>query len=227
MKQFNCLAILILLLNSSLILSQDKPLLSEAIGKAIDIKGIESAKLYFSEVFESEKDVFTIDPNGISALGNTYAKNGNVEAANALMEIATPFLQKMILSSINGEPNEKSEKLNKMEQMEKESTEKKSQEDKVVQKNSITDFQGEVRNDLQRFTGLYGDPEETNEYRKIWVTVSCDGYLVVGALWGDVAPWWMKSESDDVFTYEDSFTNLKMEFVTDGKGNAVRMNHDL
>ena len=57
----------------------------------------------------------------------------------------------------------------------------------------------EVNKDLERFTGLYSDPEESNENRKLWVMVSCDGQLVSGALWGDVAPWWMKSEGDNVF----------------------------
>jgi hypothetical protein len=85
----------------------------------------------------------------------------------------------------------------------------------------------EARNDLERFTGLYGDPEEKNENRRLWVMVSCDGYLVSGALWGDVAPWWMKSEADNIFTYADSFFKLRMEFKTDEDGKAIRMIHDL
>ena len=84
-----------------------------------------------------------------------------------------------------------------------------------------------ARQDLGRFTGLYGDPSEKNETRRLWVMVSCDGYLVSGALWGGAAPWWMASESDNVFTYEDSFSKIIMEFETDENGNAVRMNHDL
>ena len=56
---------------------------------------------------------------------------------------------------------------------------------------------------------------------------ACDGYLVIGALWGDVAPWWMRSESDKVFTYSDSFNNLRMEFVTDNTGKAIKMIHNL
>ena len=81
--------------------------------------------------------------------------------------------------------------------------------------------------DLQRFTGLYGDPEEKNENRRLWVMVSCDGHLVAGALWGDVAPWWLKEEAGNIFTYEDSFFKLRLEFETDNEGNVVGMNHDL
>ena len=85
----------------------------------------------------------------------------------------------------------------------------------------------EVIKDLGRYTGLYGDPEESNEYRKLWVMVSCDGQLVSGTLWGGAAGWWMKSEGDNVFTYADSFSNVRMEFETDKDGKAIRMNHDL
>jgi hypothetical protein len=85
----------------------------------------------------------------------------------------------------------------------------------------------EVSKDLGRYTGLYGDPEESNEYRKLWVMVSCDSQLVSGALWGGAAGWWMNSEGDNVFTYADSFTNVRMEFETDKDGKAIRMNHEL
>jgi len=57
--------------------------------------------------------------------------------------------------------------------------------------------------------------------------VSCDNYLVVGALWGDATHWWMKSDSDNEFSYSDSHTSLKIEFVTDASGNATKMIHDL
>jgi len=83
------------------------------------------------------------------------------------------------------------------------------------------------RVDLERFTGLYGDPDEKNETSRLWVMISCDGYLVSGALWGGVGSWWMTSEADNIFTYEDSFTRLRMEFETDENGKGVRVNHDL
>jgi hypothetical protein len=85
----------------------------------------------------------------------------------------------------------------------------------------------EVSNNFERLTGLYGDPDESNENRKLWVMVSCDGQLVSGALWGGAAAWWMNSEGDNVFTYEDSFSKVRMVFETDENGNVIGMNHDL
>ena len=89
------------------------------------------------------------------------------------------------------------------------------------------EMKSKENNELGKLTGLYGDPEETNENRKLWVMLSCDGQLVSGALWGGAAAWWMKSEGDNVFTYEDSFSSVRMEFETDDDSNAIRMNHDL
>ncbi len=111
---------------------------------------------------------------------------------------------------------------------EKEQREKNREEErKRLQQERVINSQGEPRNDLERFTGLYGDPAESNQSRKLWVTVSCDGYLVSGALGGDASPWWIKSAGDKVFTYSDSFSKIRMEFETDTNGNAVRMIHDL
>jgi hypothetical protein len=89
---------------------------------------------------------------------------------------------------------------------------------------SILERQGQPRDDLDRFKGVYGDPAEAESTRQLWVNVSCDGYLVVGAMWGDAAPWWMRSESENVFTLEDSFNNIRMEF---GTSESLQMNHNL
>jgi len=89
------------------------------------------------------------------------------------------------------------------------------------------EMKSEENNELEKLTGLYGDPEESNENRRLWVMLSCDGQLVSGALWGGAAAWWMKSEGENVFTYEDSFSKVRMEFEKDENGNAIRMNHDL
>ena len=58
---------------------------------------------------------------------------------------------------------------------------------------------GTPRDDLDRFLGLYGDPNRADEHRTLWVAKSCDGYLVAGASWGDASPWWMRSMSDTAF----------------------------
>lgn len=91
---------------------------------------------------------------------------------------------------------------------------------------------GEARDDLGRFYGIYGDPDDDTgrdffvaparrpEYAESQLP---DGYLMVGAMWGDVAPWYMKSVTDTRFV--QAWTNpgakpVIVEFETGAKGEA-------
>lgn len=208
--------------------AQDKPLLSDVIRKAIDTQGVEAAKKHFAELDESQRDNYNIDVQGISELTNAYVQAGNMGAAGAVSEISAPFLQGMIIKSLNQYAPGLSEQMAEQQQAEKEEQAKDREEERKRQEQEqIVNLQGEPRKDLERFVGLYGDPAESDENHRLWVTVSCDGYLVVGALWGDASPWWMKSAGDNIFTYQDSFSKLRLEFATEANGKAVSMTHDL
>lgn len=220
---FTAMCFLICISHFNLSVAQDKPLLSEAIRKMIDANGVEAAKKQFAEQYEKEKDRYNIDMEGIEALSNRYIQAGNYEAAGAVMEIVTPFMMAMAYR----QSNDMIQQLKERQEEEEAKRAKEVEENERTQEAEVVFDQGEARDDLERFTGLYGDPEESNENRRLWVMVSCDGYLVVGALWGDVAPWWMKSASDKAFSYSDTFTNVEMEFETDGSGKALRMIHNL
>ncbi|WP_165793835.1 hypothetical protein [Hyphococcus luteus] len=92
---------------------------------------------------------------------------------------------------------------------------------------------GEPRGDLDRFYGLYALPDSDN--RKLFVAPADngnpdrpipDGYLMVGAMWGDVAPWYMKSLAD--MRFEQQWVNsggqpVRVEFQTGADGQAVSM----
>jgi hypothetical protein len=219
--------IFIIIIIPFIILAQDKELLSKAIQNELNTKGIKGAKKYFAEQFESNKNAYEVDMNGISELSGKYAKAGKIELSGAVMEIAMPFMQDAMSYQMSQSPNEDVRKLAEIQQAEKKKQKSNSKNLVSQSDNGVVSYQGNPRDDLERFTGLYGDPNETNKSRKLWVMVSCDGYLVAGALWGDASPWWMKAESDKVFTYSDSFSRLKIEFATDASGKAIKMNHDL
>ncbi len=209
-------------------IAQDKPLLSEAIREVIDTKGVESAKKYFTEQFNTKKDLYNIDMQGISAVNMAYSQAGDMESASAVMEIASPFMQFLLTSGSNSDYFKMLEGVAEQERedkAEREKQAKKRYEDQ--QKQDIIDYQGQPRSDLEQFTGLYGDPAEKDKNRRIWVMISCDGYLVSGALWGDSSPWWMRSVDDMVFTYKDSWNNIRMQFETDANGKGPTMIHDL
>lgn len=227
MKQIFRITILIILSVPIFLIAQDKVLLSEAIQKELNAEGVEGAKKYFDEQFETNKNSYEVDMKGISELSSKYANDGEIELSGAVMDIAMPFIQDAMSNQMSQSSNEDARKLAEMQQSEKESQTQKNNGKSTSKEISTTNDLGEPRKDLERFTGLYGDPNEKDTNRKLWVMISCDDYLVVGALWGDASPWWMKSKSDEVFTYSDSFTSLKIEFVTDASGKAIKMNHDL
>jgi hypothetical protein len=221
MRRLFYLSIILLLSFPAFLISQEKPLLSEAIRQAIDTKGIEFAKKHLLESYESLKNNYEIDVEAVSKLGSDYIKEGKMEEAGAAMEIATPWLQQYTASKIGGTYPE-------MVKQEKSGNERKEEKEKrVTKEDKAINSSGKPRNDLERFTGIYGDPAEKNETRRLWVRESCDGYLVSGALWGDASPWWLKSESDNIFTYSDSFSDIRLEFVTGNDGKARKMIHNL
>jgi hypothetical protein len=83
------------------------------------------------------------------------------------------------------------------------------------------------RTDLERFIGVYGDPNQSDERRRLFVTESCDGRMVVGAMWGDASNWWMTSVGDTEFEMSDQFRSLSLLFAVGADGNATAMHHDL
>lgn len=94
---------------------------------------------------------------------------------------------------------------------------------------------GEPRDDLERFHGVYGDPD--NPGRDYFVTAASrpeyhegreipPGYLMLGAMWGDVAPFYMKSVSE--LRFEQEWLNpgaqpIAVEFEVDGEGQATAL----
>jgi hypothetical protein len=97
---------------------------------------------------------------------------------------------------------------------------------------------GEPLEDVQRYCGVYGSAEQPN--RDFFVTEAKrpplaerapeipPGYLMIGAMWGDVSPWYMKSISATRFEQQvrgdfgppEPFV---VEFELDENGEAVAM----
>lgn len=210
------------------VLGQDKPLLSDAIRDAIENQGVEAAKAHFAEMDADERARYNIDTEGISELTNAYLEDGNMDALMAVSEISAPFMQDMISQAMEQYSSpEMMQKMTEQRQAEREDRAQEREKQRAEERRqNVIERQGEPRDDLQRFTGLYGDPNSDESHRQLWVQVSCDGYLVSGAMWGDASPWWLRSESENVFTYEDSFNDLRMSFQT-GSDGSLEMVHNL
>lgn len=226
-----CTLFISVMLLTAPVFAGDRPSLVEEIRNVIDSDGVDAAKQRFAEVYPSQKDAYDIDMQAMALLGQEYITAGDMNAGMAVMEMSSAFAQDMVnqMYAADTQAGEMMRQMAEQEkvaraQQEKEQAGIREQEQQQQQK-SLQQSRGKAREDLQRFTGMFTDPDRAN--RTLFVTVSCDGFLVAGPMWADVSPWWMRSAADTVFTYSDSFMSFSMEFETgaDGRGQAIR--HDL
>lgn len=100
---------------------------------------------------------------------------------------------------------------------------------------------GEPREDIDRFVGVYGDAGNPEQAHGAFFVAPAKrppmaerapeipvGYLMIGAMWGDVAPWYMKSLSEATFqqvTQGDfgppETIVVEFQFGDDGKAEAL------
>lgn len=195
--------------------AEDKPALSAEIKKVLDSQGSAAALSRFKALFPAQKDKYDVDFDGFGKMANSYAQAGEMEKMQAVIEMTTVIAEDTYSAAMARAGAKMPEPPAGPEKTEPE-----------PQPAPAYDA-GLARDDLERFVGLYSDPEKPEETRSLFAAVSCDGYLVVGATWGDAANWWMKSVGDTKFEYADSFTRLKLEFDVGPDGKALAMKHDL
>lgn len=218
------------LLLASPVSAQDKPQLSEEIRKVIETQGAEAAKQRFAELYPSQKEAYTVDMQAMMQLGQEYMMAGDMDKGMPVMEMASSLAQEMAnqiyANPQYGEMMQQLAEQEKITRAQQEKQEAMAREEKQrQQQKTLKQSRGKSRDDLARFVGLYTDPD--NASRTLFVTVSCDGFLVTGPMWADVGPWWMRSAANTVFTYADSFMSFSMEFGIDKNGKGRTMSHEL
>jgi len=206
-----------------------EPVIAPEIGQIISDKGVDAANARFAELLQSPSLDYALESQGLMALMTDYLQSGNQEAASAVSEMYAQLMQQMMSGATSAYPPGMAEAMQEAQQAEEEQAAQDKaavEAEQQVQQQLLAQDRGESRDDLDRFKGLYTDPANGDVSRAIFVTVSCDGFLVTGPMWADVGPWWLRSAADKVFTYADSFNSFSMEFAGDG-GRGTRMTHDI
>jgi hypothetical protein len=220
---------LVLLGGSTSAVAQTEPIIAPEIGRLIAEQGVDAANARFAELLQTESLDYNVENQGMMTLLSTYMQAGNNEAAEAVGEMYGQLMQQMMSGSANAYPPGMAEAMATAQESEaaaKEQHKADREAERQMQQEQQEKSRGKSRDDLQRFAGLYSDPDSDDTLRSIFVTVSCDGYLVTGPMWADVGPWWMRSAADKVFTYSDSWTNLSFEFTGNG-GRGTMLIHDV
>lgn len=206
-----------------------EPVIAPEIGRIISEEGVGAANARFAELMQSDSLDYNIESQGLMTLMTAYIQSGNNEAASAVGEMYAQLMQDMLTGAVSAYPPGMAEAMAEAQKAEAEQealNKAAEEEEQQMLQQQQAQSRGKSRDDLERFKGLYSDPNSDDSSRSIFVTVSCDGYLVTGPIWADIAPWWMRSAADRVFTYADSFTHFSMEFVGDG-GRGTLMKHDI
>jgi hypothetical protein len=226
---FALAALLALYAGSTGLARAQEPVIAPEIGQIINSDGVDAANARFAELIQSPSLDYNMESQGLMTLMTGYIQSGNEEAASAVGEMYAQMMQQMLSGGASAYPPGMAEAMaeaQKAEEAQQRADQAAAEAEQQMQQQQAAQSRGKSRDDLDRFKGMYSDPGSDDTGRSIFVTVSCDGYLVTGAMWGDVSPWWMRSAADKVFTYADSWTNISMEFVGDG-GPGTLMQHDI
>lgn len=206
-----------------------EPTIAPEIGRIIAEEGIEAANARFSEMANDPSLDPSLEIQGLTTLATAYIQANNIEAATAVGEMTQQMTMAMISGSPMMQSPEMSAQMEAYQQAEEASAVQEAaeeQEQARLEQKRLEQSRGKSRDDLERFKGLYS-PRDGDPNKALFVTVSCDGFLVTGPMWADVGPWWMRSAADTVFTYSDSWTDLSMEFVTGPGGTIETLRHDV
>lgn len=231
-------ALAVCVLAAPAIAQSEKPLLSEEIRAVAEEKGMAAAQARFDEIFPSQADAWSIDSQGFAALGNDFMQAGDYQSAEmALQMMATTMEAAMAGGSMPDaaafgmSPEQAAAFEQTMAEQEAAAARYEAEAaaaEPTADRNEAPAWDpGPVRDDLERFFGEYGEPGQGSARRTLFVTRSCDGYLVAGPVWADVSPWFMKSESDNTFTYSDSWTSVRLEFQGAGGATPTAVVHDV
>ena len=230
---FSAIATMILLVWSISVGAQQPSLVAE-LEAAIEAGGADAVQQRFDEIWPDRKDRYSVDMNEFGQMVNRHARNfgENQELLNVLSDIGGVLAQAKV-DEMMASP----EMQQHMQAMQKAQEAAGAQSaDEAAPGYATTpapkpapagpDF-GEARDDLERFAGLYGDPGNLDSPRKLFVTQTCKGHLLIGAMWGDVAPWQMTAATDTEFAHKTDYFDLDVAFEVDGEGQATRMQHSL
>jgi len=207
-----------------------KPLLSKEIRTVFEKSGSEAAQKRYNEIVARQAGAYEFDVKGMMDLGTEYAKAGDMTAAQVFFamgsEMSIAQLQRLHATQQNSEV---------LRQLNATLDSADREAEKVVAATpKLPDLgfrgsKGVARDDLDRFAGVYGDPAKQQPSPRNFFIYACKGFLRFGAMWGDVAPYAMRSTGTLTFeqAWLESFEKegVKLEFHVDASGKATAITH--
>ncbi len=217
------LALVGLLLCASL--AYAKPPLSAEVARLLESHGVDAARERFAELWANSAADYEADVEGLADLGTRYLEAGDIEAGMAVMEMVSI----VSLAELDAALESQAEMVAEMEAAAAELAADASDETEAAPGDEgpapAAPDRGPARTDLARLTGIYASAEAPN--RELFVTRTCDGFLVVGPLWADTAPWDLRSQGGETFSFRQGELQFQLEFATGSDGAARQLSHTI
>ena len=217
------LALAGLLLYAGLVFA--KPPLSTEVARLIDSQGVEAARAHFTQLWENAAADYEPDVNNLADLGARYLQEGNIEAGMAVMEIVSIISLAELDTALQSQAALMAEMEAAAAGIAAETRSRAEATPAEATPQPAAPGRGPARNDLERLTGIYASDEAPK--RELFVTQTCDGFLIAGPLWADTAPWNLRSEGKESFTFQQGGLQFQLEFASGGDGAARQLSHTI
>ncbi|UCC26065.1 MAG: hypothetical protein JSU98_02975 [Gemmatimonadales bacterium] len=203
--------------------------LSEAVRVALETQTPDSVLTRFTSELQSGQFTYRLDLDSLGALGRGFMEAGEMEKGAVVMGIVAQAAQIQAGSMF---PDNLRRAMEARQEEERRSSEARREAAPTDPPPSAGGDPGPdlgpARDDLERFHGLYANPEQ-GPNRAIFLITGCEGRLLAGAMWGDVAPWELRSEGATEFSWPgNSFAQpfrLAISVGADGRGRTIQ--HDM
>lgn len=201
--------------------------LSTEVARLIESHGVEGARARFAELWANNADGFEPDPEALADLGTRYLQEGDIEAGMAVMEMVSIISLAELDAALQSQAALVAEMEAAAAAIAAETAPAAAPEaaDEQPPAGDRRVDPGPAREDLERLSGVYASDGEPG--RELFVTRTCDGYLVAGPMWADTAPWQLQSESREAFTFQQGDLHFRLEFATSGDGAAQQLSHSI
>jgi hypothetical protein len=224
-----CAALLMAVLLSDPTLAQErdsKPLLSETLKAALAAQPPEAVQKRFSDELASGSYAYQLDLQGLNALGLDYMQRGENEKAFVVLGIAGQAAQVVASGAFPQETMAATAAAEEAQRRADAEQASASARGAPTQEPARAPL-GPPRDDLERFHGLFASAEDGPQ-RALFLVRNCDGHLIAGPMWADVAPWVLRSAGDAEFAYDgDSFVRpFRLEITLGPDGKAMSIEHD-
>lgn len=207
-----------------------KPPLSAALRSALTTSPPDSVRTRFEAEFAARGLQYEIDGDGLNELAMEYMQAGDMEKGAAVMAVISMAGRVMMESMMPEAARSAAEAAERERAARSEQRPPQSRvgEEEAARQRRL-ELLGPPRDDLERFYGLYEDPDGQPN-RWMFLVATCEGHLAFGPMWADVAEWRMRSLSDTEFEtiateFQESF-RVKVIVGPDGKATGLEHGWD-